>query len=181
MRTEQYYRALDFAITAHLSYRRASAGYDNYVVHPIEVAAILEADPEIPEEVVIAALLHDTIEDSLVSYSQIAKLFGEGVANIVAEVTDDRRMPRWKQKLDQIEKIKTMGYEALCVKLADRLSNVAGFTSKTPPGETYAIHTRDMLTAFKMRINEVEEGKKIHFRHAIKIAFEIEKAVKQPQ
>ncbi|CRL03723.1 CLUMA_CG016501, isoform A [Clunio marinus] len=120
-----YTKAMDFAAVKHRDQRRKDASETPYINHPIGVANILTSEGKCFDfEVLIAALLHDTVEDTDTTFSEIETLFGEKIANIVKEVTDDKTLPKMTRKELQIEKAKTASTKAKLVKLADKLYNL---------------------------------------------------------
>ena len=80
-------------------------------------------------ELVIAALLHDAVEDQGISRETIAQEFGARVAGIVAEVTDDKNLPKAERKRKQVEAASRKSTAAKTLKLADKLSNVRSLAS----------------------------------------------------
>ena len=93
-----------------------------YFIHPKSVARIVE-DLTKDEDLIISALLHDTLEDTDITYDEILENFGKKVADIVVELTSDR--PRdTKKSTYLIDKMNKMSTDALLIKLADRLHNV---------------------------------------------------------
>lgn len=172
--TSKYYRALDMAITAHRNQQRGD--FDNYAVHVVEVANFLaELGSDIPEDVVLAGLLHDTVEDGGLTYDDINDVFGEVVAGAVMEVTDDPRLSRKSQKEEQITSFAGKSYYGKLVKLADRLSNFAGCTGKVR-GKAYHEHTQRLLDAFQKWADG--EPHKIKFKYAFVLAQQLIEAVK---
>lgn len=124
-------RAADFAARAHAGQVRKGAVREPYIVHPIEVAGLVAqagADPE----VVAAAFLHDVVEDCGVSLDELREAFGERVAGIVAEVTDDKSLDKKRRKDLQIEHAAHASQDAQVVKLADKTSNVRALKSSPP-------------------------------------------------
>eukprot|EP01132_Coremiostelium_polycephalum_P000300 gene300-389_t len=118
------HKALDIIKKYHAGVRRKSG--EPFFTHPISVALIL-LDYCQNQDAVIAALLHDTIEDTSLSMSQIQLMFGESVAFIVGKLTNLEDKIR-RLKLEEHENIKRLiNYEdkrAAYVKLADRLHNM---------------------------------------------------------
>ncbi|MGH6928962.1 MAG: HD domain-containing protein, partial [Dongiaceae bacterium] len=97
-------RALDFAARKHVHQRRKGELAEPYVNHLSDVARLLaEATKGEDVTVVIAGLLHDTLEDTETSFDELAKEFGQEVAELVAEVTDDKSLPKAERKRLQIE------------------------------------------------------------------------------
>ena len=95
-------RALDFAAHKHIDQRRKGVRAEPYVNHLSEVALLAaEATAGKDPVVVIAALLHDTLEDTDASYEEIEQLFGAEVVQVVAETTDDKRMSKAERKQHQ--------------------------------------------------------------------------------
>ena len=83
-------------------------------------------------EVLMAAILHDTVEDCGVSGEEISLLFGETVASYVLEVTDDKSLPKAERKRLQIEHAPHLSHGAKTVKLADKISNITDITNSPP-------------------------------------------------
>lgn len=120
---KKYMKALQFAIEKHWDQKRTNG--DPYIMHPIRVAELLrEAGLEIEHLSVIAALLHDVIEDCGVGYGQIRHEFGTEVADIVAALTDDNRLSREDRWADMAERIGNADWKVQIVKLADRFDNI---------------------------------------------------------
>ena len=123
------YRAMIFAAIAHGDQKRKYTGVP-YITHPIEVASILKAAGE-NEDLQIAAILHDTIEDTHITYNNILETFGKKIADIVLEVTDQSRAEDGnraiRKEIDRIH-ISKASYEGKTVKLADIISNTSTIT-----------------------------------------------------
>ena len=122
--------AIRFSIKTHEVYQKQKRkGKDiAYITHPLTVAIIL-ANVGVDEDVLIAGILHDTIEDSIlekkVDKNMIAERFGEKVADIVNSVSEDNKMLAWEQRKKKArENIKNFNHDSLLVKSADILSNV---------------------------------------------------------
>jgi (p)ppGpp synthase/HD superfamily hydrolase len=130
-------RARDFAARAHDGQTRKGAAAEPYIGHVIEVAALL-AEHGAPPEAVIAGLLHDTIEDTAVTPAELAAEFGEGVAAIVAEVTDDKSLPKEVRKGLQISHALVCSAAAKQVKLADKISNLRAILDSPPAAWNHA-------------------------------------------
>ena len=87
-------KAAHFAAEKHAGQRRKGAAAEPYINHLLEVAELASgAIPEPDTNLVIAALLHDTIEDAGVTKEQLLQVFGSDVADVVLEVTDDKTLP----------------------------------------------------------------------------------------
>jgi (p)ppGpp synthase/HD superfamily hydrolase len=118
-------RAADAAARWHIDQRRKGAAQEPYINHLLEVASLVtKATNGTEPSVVIAALLHDAIEDRNISADTIASEFSQDVANIVLEVTDDKSLPKAERKRRQVESASKKSREAKLIKLADKTSNL---------------------------------------------------------
>ena len=98
------FRALAFAAHKHRDQRRKDAEASPYINHPIALAQVLTGEGGVTDiEVLAAALLHDTIEDTATTGEELEREFGGRIAAIVAEVTDDTGLPKAERKRLQIE------------------------------------------------------------------------------
>ena len=125
--------ALEFAAHKHRDQRRKDVHASPYINHPIALANILvnEADIHDPE-VICAALLHDTIEDTQTTAAELESEFGAVVRDIVLEVTDDKLLPKVERKRLQIEHAAHASPKAKLVKLADKISNLRDIAASPP-------------------------------------------------
>jgi (p)ppGpp synthase/HD superfamily hydrolase len=123
--SERFDDALVFASGVHRTHMRKATGVP-YVSHLLAVASIaLEAGAD--EDVAIAALLHDCVEDRGVTIEQLRARFGDTVSSIVDEVTetDEHPKPPWRPRKDAyIARLETASPSALVVSAADKLHNV---------------------------------------------------------
>jgi (p)ppGpp synthase/HD superfamily hydrolase len=127
-------RAADTAARWHAHQRRKGAAQEPYINHLLEVAKLVaEATGGAESDTIIAAFLHGAIEDQGVQAETIASEFGERVAEIVMEVTDDKSLPKQVRKHKQIEGAPNISREAKLVKLADKTSNVRTIAASPPP------------------------------------------------
>jgi len=116
---------MEYAAAKHQFQKRKGAAGIPYINHLIEVAGlIIRIVEEASTELVVAAILHDIIEDTTAKQTDITSKFGEKVSGIVSEVTDDMRLPASKRKALQIEHAKDLSYEARCIKIADKTCNI---------------------------------------------------------
>jgi (p)ppGpp synthase/HD superfamily hydrolase len=123
-----YTAAADFAAAAHLG-QTVPGGELPYLLHvtlvAMEVAAALRAEPGHDEDLAMqCALLHDTVEDTAVTYEQVAAAFGRGVADGVLALSKDPALPREQQMPDSLCRIAAQPREVWLVKLADRIINL---------------------------------------------------------
>ena len=120
-------KAYNFASDGHMNQKRASG--EPYITHPLQVALYL-SDLSMDLETIIAAILHDLIEDTDITYKNIKKEFGSDVANIVDGVTKLDRIQYNSNEEAKAEAIRKMviamskDIRVLILKLADRLHNI---------------------------------------------------------
>jgi (p)ppGpp synthase/HD superfamily hydrolase len=126
-------RAASFAAKKHSGQKRKGSDGEPYINHPLEVANLLVNIGGVDDaDVVVAALLHDTVEDCGVSYEEIAENFTSAVADYVREVTDDKSLPKAERKRLQVEHAPHLSYGAKQIKLADKISNIRDVTDHPP-------------------------------------------------
>jgi len=126
-------RALDFAARKHRDQRRKGAASEPYINHPAEVARLVaEATAGVDPVLVIAALLHDTIEDTETTMDELAREFGPEVASLVAEVTDDKSLPKAERKQLQVKNAPHKSPRAKLIKVADKTSNLRSIVASPP-------------------------------------------------
>ena len=150
-------KAYVYAMTAHGKQFRASG--DPYFAHPLEVAAILtELKLDVPT--IVTALLHDTIEDTLVTYEDVQKNFGDEIAGLVDGVTKLSQLEVFSERTKQAENFRklmlaiTGDIRVLLVKLADRLHNMRtlGYIEKPEKRQRIARETVDIYAPLAGRI-----------------------------
>ncbi len=126
-------RALRFSADKHRYQRRKDQAQSPYINHPIEVMQLLWEVGEVrTSEVLLAALLHDTIEDTQTRPDEIRELFGELVLALVLEVTDDKSLPKEERKRLQIVNAPYKSTGARLIKLADKCCNVRDLVGSPP-------------------------------------------------
>ncbi|MEN0073387.1 MAG: HD domain-containing protein [Paracraurococcus sp.] len=135
-------RAASFAARVHATHRRKGDAAEPYVNHVLEVAEILAAHGA-PPVAIIAALLHDTVEDSdedpdPCTLPRIEAEFGPEVAAIVAEVSDDKSLPKEVRKGLQIRGARGASVAARQLRLADKISNLRAIAASPPKGWDHA-------------------------------------------
>ena len=125
--------AIQFAAEKHRHQRRKDAEASPYINHPIAVAATLAEAGVTDLDTLMAAVLHDTIEDTETTPAELAERFGTAVRDIVLEVTDDKRLPKAERKRLQVEHAPAASTAAKLVKLGDKICNVRDITHSPPP------------------------------------------------
>src|SRR5574341_1153174 len=105
-------KALAFAAHKHRDQRRKDPEASPYINHPIALADVLVNEGGVRDiEVLCAALLHDTLEDTDTTLRELEQAFNARIADIVAEVTDDKTLPRAEHKRLQIEHAASLSNE----------------------------------------------------------------------
>jgi guanosine-3',5'-bis(diphosphate) 3'-pyrophosphohydrolase len=126
-------RAIDFAARKHRDQRRKDEEASPYINHPIAVSLLLAEIGRVTDpEVLSAAILHDTLEDTKTTSEELEKAFGTKIRKLVEEVTDDKSLPKAKRKQLQIEHACQLSPDAVLIKLGDKISNVLDVTHSPP-------------------------------------------------
>ena len=127
--------AYQFAAAKHVGHRRKGEAEEPYVNHLTEVADLVSrATAGADVDAIVAAVLHDTVEDTETTFEEIADQFGSRVAALVAEVTDDKSLPKAERKRLQIEHAAHASHGAKLIKLADKTSNLRALSHSPPRG-----------------------------------------------
>lgn len=127
-------KALTFAAAKHKDQRRKDVEASPYINHPISLANILCNEARITDiDVICAALLHDTVEDTDTAPEELEEAFGKVIHDLVMEVTDDKTLPKEVRKQRQIEHAAHLSARAKLVKLADKISNLRDVADRPPP------------------------------------------------
>jgi (p)ppGpp synthase/HD superfamily hydrolase len=124
-------KVITFSIKIHEVYQKQKRkGKDiAYITHPLTVGLIL-ARAKAGEDVIIAGILHDTIEDSIdkkkVTYGMLSERFNKNIADLVGSVTEQRKDLLWEErKREALKHIKKFSHDSMLVKSADIISNVS--------------------------------------------------------
>jgi len=123
---EDLLRAYSFSAYKHQKQRRKGEGNIPYINHPINVANTLAQTvgaKDIP--LLIAAVLHDTLEDTKTTKDELLELFGDEVLSLVIEVTDDMTLSKSKRRMLQVEKAPGLSDKAKLIKIADKKCNIS--------------------------------------------------------
>jgi guanosine-3',5'-bis(diphosphate) 3'-pyrophosphohydrolase len=126
---------LAFAAERHSRQRRKDVDASPYINHPIALANVLANEAGIDSiDVLAAAVLHDTLEDTETTVADLDAAFGPRITRIVLEVTDDKTLPKAVRKQLQIDLAPQLSYEAKLVKLADKICNLRDVATAPPVG-----------------------------------------------
>lgn len=127
-------KSADAAARWHVHQRRKGAAKEPYINHLLEVASLVaEATGGKEPELIVAALLHDAIEDQEVPAEIIERDFGSNVLTLVQEVTDDKALDKATRKRLQIEKASEKSRGARLIKLGDKTSNLRAIAASPSP------------------------------------------------
>ena len=153
--TKQLITAIAFAADKHRNQRRKDADASPYINHPIALANLLLNEAGVEDQrVLIAAILHDTIEDTDTTEQELVKHFGKDVADIVLEVTGDKALPKAERKRLQIEHAAHISRRAKLVKLADKICNLRDITA-SPPADWSVDRKREYFDWAKSVVDEL--------------------------
>ncbi|MBQ8942881.1 MAG: bifunctional (p)ppGpp synthetase/guanosine-3',5'-bis(diphosphate) 3'-pyrophosphohydrolase [Clostridia bacterium] len=153
----KFEKAVDFAVKAHSGQKRKDGGI--YVLHPFEVAAIAASMTQ-DEDVICAALLHDTVEDTPVTAQDIIDNFGPDIALLVEHETENKRpeLPpaeSWKiRKVESLEVLRTAGTKTKILWVADKLSNMRALAAD--------FEKRGVAAFEKFNVTDISEQKWYH-------------------
>lgn len=127
-KTDNLHKAIEFAAIAHADQKRKGTETP-YIVHPFEVAQVLTS-AKCDVDVIIAGLLHDTIEDTDVDIDEIGSLFGDKVAKLVASCSEDKSRS-WEERKEHTIKFlaQETDIDVLMLSCADKLANLRSIYS----------------------------------------------------
>ncbi len=158
--------ATEFAACKHRQQRRKGAEPIPYINHPIQVAKVLSEVGCVEDiDILVAALLHDTLEDTETTFEELNQVFGARTAEMVAAVSDDDSLPKAERKRLQIQRAPLLTEGAALIRLADKACNVNDIAYAPPSGwdiqrrEAYLIWAKAVVDACP----DVSEALKQHF------------------
>ena len=126
-------KAIAFAAEKHRHQRRKDPEASPYINHPIDLANVLVQEGRVRDTtVLIAAILHDTLEDTQTTPDELAAAFGGEVRDIVLEVTDNKKLKKRKRKELQVKHGPHLTRKARLVKLADKICNLRDVADNPP-------------------------------------------------
>jgi GTP diphosphokinase / guanosine-3',5'-bis(diphosphate) 3'-diphosphatase len=131
--------AADFAARKHRRQRRKDEDASPSINHTLAVANLLAAEAGIRDAITLcAAVLHDTIEDTHTTATELEQNFGTQISHIVLELTDDKSLPKHVRKQLQIEHAPHLSRHAKSIRLADKICNLRDDVTSPPVG--WSIH-----------------------------------------
>lgn len=145
------FRAMAYATELHRGQTRKGPRKRPYIEHPVEVAEMLWELAGVRDLLVItAAILHDTVEDTHASLADLGTRFGPELSNLVAELSDDKRLERAERKRLQIETAPHKSPRARLIKLADKIVNVRD-VGLDPP-QSWSLSRRSEYLSWSERV-----------------------------
>jgi guanosine-3',5'-bis(diphosphate) 3'-pyrophosphohydrolase len=143
--------AAHFAATRHRDQRRKDVEASPYINHPLAAAELLARVGGVTDtDTLLAAILHDTVEDTTTSFDELEELFGRTVRDLVAEVTDDKTLEKAERKRQQVAHVATASVGAKLLKLADKSCNVADVLDH--PGANWSVQRRREYIAWAVEV-----------------------------
>lgn len=128
-------QAAEFAAERHQKQTRHNVQKTPYIIHPLHVARHLLMTGHVYDaDILMAALLHDTVEDTDTSLDELRGHFGYRVQQLVQELSDDKSLPKEERKHLQIQNAAKKSLEAALITLADKLSNLSDMLENPPVG-----------------------------------------------
>jgi guanosine-3',5'-bis(diphosphate) 3'-pyrophosphohydrolase len=147
--------AAGFAAHKHRKQFRKDADRTPYIQHPLAVARALAEEGGVDDpELLAAALLHDTLEDTDTSAAELEAAFGPRIAALVAEVTDDKSLPKAERKRLQFERAGRASPAAQQLKIADKLCNLRDIVA-IPPADWSAERKREYFDWAKSVVDRI--------------------------
>ena len=156
-----YKKAVDFATEKHQGQVRKGKVETPYIKHPLNVAQIL-ANCDAKDEVIIAGILHDVVEDSPTTVEDLVKNFGINIASMVAGVTEKGENMTWKERLDTyLEKVKSSNNGSKMICAADKIDNMNSIIACLEDGynifDKMSAGKNEQLAKFKLILDTFSE------------------------
>ena len=165
--------AILYAASSHAGQLRKDC-VTPYINHPIEVMHLLVYTGGIEDhEILMAAVLHDVIEDTSVTAEDIAERFGKNVASVVLELTDDVTQPKEERKRLQLQNAGKLSRAARLIRISDKICNVYDMLY-APPGNWDLKRRKEYIewaNAVVKKISGTNEGLESHFEELIEESF----------
>ena len=150
---QRIFAAAKFAAEKHAAQKRKGEAAEPYVNHLIEVAQLIASSSEqLDANLVMAGLLHDTIEDTGTTAAELEQVFGADVSSLVVELTDDKSLPKDVRKELQVEHAPHKSPRAQVIKLADKISNLRSLLT-SPPANWSTERKRDYFAWAQRVVN----------------------------
>ncbi len=144
-------RAAEFAANKHRNQRRKDHARTPYINHPLSIARVLAEEGGVKDpEILAAAILHDTLEDTETTRRELQRAFGARIAALVSEVTDDKSLPKQLRKQLQIDQAPKKSKGAALIKVADKICNLRDL--KISPPKDWTVERRQKYRQWAKRV-----------------------------
>jgi guanosine-3',5'-bis(diphosphate) 3'-pyrophosphohydrolase len=164
-------KALSFAAYKHRHQFRKGSKPIPYINHPIALADLLVRTGNVRDsETIAAALLHDTVEDTKTTLEELEAEFGPVISQLVAELTDDKSLPKEERKIRQIEHASLLSHRARNVKLADKICNLRDVVEDDPPAG-WPLERKQQYFDWAKSVVDKIRGTNVELEHAFDEAF----------
>jgi (p)ppGpp synthase/HD superfamily hydrolase len=178
------FKAIEFATKAHSGQYRKGTKIP-YITHPLNVAKIL-IEYMCPEPVIVAGILHDTLEDTPVTFDEIRDLFGNEVADLVDAVSEPNKSDyTWEnRKAHTLKRLRTSLPEVLIISLADKLDNIKAIREDyhkmgdglwkrfRRPKEKQQWYYETLADVFSERLTDIKAASLVnHFKNEVNLVF----------
>jgi guanosine-3',5'-bis(diphosphate) 3'-pyrophosphohydrolase len=168
--TDLLLKALSFAAHKHRRQFRKGSDPIPYINHPIAVADLIVRTGNIHDpEIIAAALLHDTVEDTDTTLAELDAQFGPVISQLVAEVSDDKSLPTQERKRRQIEHASSLSHPARIIKLGDKTSNLRDVVDDPPAG--WSLDRRQQYFDWGKSVIDRIRGTNVELENAFDQAF----------
>ena len=163
-------KALSFAAYKHRRQVRKGSEPIPYINHPIALADLLVRTANVRDpEIIAAALLHDTVEDTCTTAEELKAEFGPVISQLVAELTDDKRLSKEERKRQQLEHASSLSPRARIVKLADKVCNLRDIVQDPPAG--WPLERKQQYFDWAKRVVDKIRGTNVELENAFDEAF----------
>ena len=146
--------AIIYATDKHSDQRRKQSE-DPYIIHPLRVLNILVTIGITDINILIGGVLHDVVEDTDTSVNDIKHHFGNKIAKIVSEVSNNPNVSKAERKRAQLRDISHKSHEAQLIKLADAVDNLSDFVTQELTGENWSYIQIRLYFLWKREISRV--------------------------
>ena len=152
------FKASTFAAYKHRHQFRKGTKPVPYINHPIAVAELLVTVGNVSDaETIVAAFLHDTVEDTETTLLELENEFGPAVSELVAELSDDKSLSKDQRKRLQVEHSATLSRRARLIKLADKTCNLREVVGDPPDGRSLQ-RKREYFDWAKSVVDQIRES-----------------------
>lgn len=155
-----FMNALTFAAEKHRFERRKDELQSAYITHPIQVTEILWNLAGVRDiDLLVAALLHDVLEDTPTTENEICNPFGQHVLDLVKEVSDDKSLSKKERKKLQVLHAPFLSPQAKQLKFADKICNVRDIRENPPDAKDWDVERKKVYINWAKDVVDAMRGK----------------------